>query len=168
MTTATTVSGNQNLANLPGGNLTVASISGFDTGGGTGYFSTDGGKTVCSYTGASGTTLTGVTGCTGTLTDGTAVTRISSKPGVYTWDSSSSTWQFQITGIPTGASFPTSPSTGDYFQLTKAVTWPPAFAAGLYQYDGTNWNSIGDGTSLPALMTGTSFPMISSRVYTVR
>ncbi|HET7465666.1 MAG TPA: hypothetical protein VFL29_03300, partial [Candidatus Dormibacteraeota bacterium] len=159
MTTATRVSGDQDLANLPGGNLTVASATDFDLHGGTtGYFSTDGGKTVCSYTGISGSMLTGVSGCTGKVKDGAAVTRISSKPGVYKWDKGSSNWQFQITGIPTGTSFPTSPSTGDYFQLTKAITGPPAFAPGLYQYDGTNWNSIGDGTALPDLKAGEAFP----------
>src|SRR4029077_12892538 len=119
MTTATTVSGaNQDLG---GGTLTVASTSNFESG--AGKFAVDGIDGTCSYTSTSGgNTFNGVSGCTGKPKDGASVTRITKAPGVYKWDDSSHDWQFQIVGIPTGDTMPTTPATGDYFQLTKAMT----------------------------------------------
>src|SRR4029077_11352945 len=42
-----------------------------------------------------------------------------------------------------------SPATGDYFQLTKAITGSPAFTTGVYKWNGSSWVFLGDGTSLP-------------------
>src|SRR5205823_14184948 len=78
-----------------------------------------------------------------------AVARIDKGPGIYKWDDSAHNWAFQISGIATGTAMPTSPATGDYFQLTKAITGPPAFATGIYRWNGSSWVFKGDGTSLP-------------------
>src|SRR6201999_784358 len=88
-----------------GGTFTVAGVTG-----------------TCSYTGVNAltNTLTGLTGCTGTPAQGATVTPVAKGPGVYKWDDSSSSWQLQTVGIPSGTSFPGNPVSNDYFQATKA------------------------------------------------
>ncbi|MGZ3438561.1 MAG: beta strand repeat-containing protein, partial [Polyangia bacterium] len=99
--------------------LTVLSTTGFDPS--SGFFTGSGITGTCTYTGTSGgNTFTGITGCSGSLKDNAAITRVAFAPGIYKWDDTTKLWLFQTVGIPTGTGFPTSPATGDYFQLTKA------------------------------------------------
>ena len=99
--------------------LTVLTTTGFDLS--NGMFTGTGITGTCTYTGTSGgNTFTGITGCSGSLKDNASITRVAEGPGIYKWDDSTKQWLFQSVGIPTGTGFPTSPATGDYFQLTKA------------------------------------------------
>ena len=99
--------------------LTVLSTTGFDPS--SGFFTGSGITGTCTYTGTSGgNTFTGITGCSGSLKDNASITRVAFAPGIYKWDDTLKLWVFQTVGIPTGTGFPTTPATGDYFQLTKA------------------------------------------------
>src|SRR5260370_34467119 len=115
MTTATTVSGAGQDPSR--GFLTVSATSGFDP---SGSLTVAGGTGTCNYSVVDGTTFA-ITGCTGTPKDGAAVARVTNLPGVYKWNDSTSNWDFQIAGIPSGTTLPVSPATGDYFQMSKAA-----------------------------------------------
>ncbi|MGH3627787.1 MAG: hypothetical protein ACRDRL_10165, partial [Sciscionella sp.] len=122
----TTVTAGQDVSH---GSLIVASTDDFATGGG--VFTVTGVKDTCKYTGVSGSKLTGITGCTGTPADGATVTPMGLAPGVYKWDDSSSSWQLQTAGIPSGTSFPQSPASGDYFQALKGASSTTTAAGSL-------------------------------------
>ncbi|HTZ05978.1 MAG TPA: carbohydrate-binding protein, partial [Gaiellaceae bacterium] len=102
---------------LGAGTLTVNDTSAFAS---SGSFTVAGGDGTCAYTTKTATQFQGITGCTGTPASGAAVARLAKAPGVYKWTDSTSSWDLQSTGaISTGADFPASPSTGDWFRLAE-------------------------------------------------
>src|ERR1700687_1114078 len=156
MTTATTVSGAGQ--DLSGGLLTVANTSGFDP---SGSLTVAGGTGSCTYSVVDGVTFA-ISGCTGTPKDGAAVARVTNLPGVYKWNDSTSVWDFQIAGIPTGSTLPVSPATGDYFQITKAAPattavdgGPQDLSLGTLTVKSTSGFNAGGGTFKVDGLSGT-------------
>jgi hypothetical protein len=113
--TETTVNG---AGQTLGTTLTVASTTGFGT---SGKFTIAGLNGVCSYTGTTPTTFTGISGCTGKPQNSAKITKIAKLPGIYKWNDSTHAWDVQSppNPIPTGETFPASPSDGDYFRIAE-------------------------------------------------
>ena len=98
------------------GTLTVESTDGFEN---AGKFTIGGIDGVCSYTGKTATTFTGVTGCTGTPKVAAEVKRIAKTPGLYQWDEGSSVWNMVSPSIGSGSTLPASPATNTFFRLAE-------------------------------------------------
>ena len=155
--TATTTTKVHTDQTLPG-TLEVASTDDFDT---SGKFTVSGVTGTCTYSSKDSTHFGGVTGCSGSPKDGATVTLIAKAPGVYKWNNGSSSWDFQFAS---GTAFPTTGlSTGTYFLLTATIKGPPAFAPGLYRYDGTNWIAK-DSDALPASPTSGDYYQLAEHV----
>ncbi len=134
----TTATGAQTLTAL--GSLNVANTTGFAS---TGSFTV--GSATCTYTGTTLTSFSGLggAGCTGSVADKAAVTSSTAAPslasGVYQFDGGA--WTFlgdglSLPDIPVGTTLPSSPATGDFFNLTSGTP-------GIYRYDGTAWDLLG-------------------------
>ncbi|HEY4412851.1 MAG TPA: hypothetical protein VGN06_07620, partial [Gaiellaceae bacterium] len=145
-TTTTSVNGASQTLDATHTSLNVGAVANFNS---SGKFTVAGVTGTCSYTSVSGNTLQSISGCTGSPADGATITEIGYGPGVYKYDGSSSAWQVQNIGIPSSSTFSSSPSSGDYFQATKAPSSTTTTATGAI------------GTSL-ALTSTANFPTVGT------
>ena len=157
---------------LSSGTLVVKSTNMF---GSSGAFKVDGVTGTCDYTGITLTSFTGITGCTGLPADKAGVTAAApvttvsvggqslaggtltvastagfASSGAFKVDAIKSTCNYTGTTATTFTGITGCTGTPALSANVTSTATPPTYAAGIYRFDGTKWNSLGDGTALPA------------------